>query len=155
MGGKGVDNVNFGSFKVLENVHLKATYDIEVNGIQFKTGETIAIFDKIQISNFNQIKDYVAARGGLDNRGHVFWETTRAIQFSFSQGIFSNTQFGLLTNSKVIKIDEEQPLLITFDGEIESDEIGILRPTKQPVDQIFIYDKNSVYEIQVKVEFCR
>ena len=143
MGGKGVDNVNFGSFKVLENVHLKATYDIEVNGIQFKTGETIAIFDKIQISNFNQIKDYVAARGGLDNRGHVFWETTRAIQFSFSQGVFSNTQFGLLTNSKVIKIDEEQPLLITFDDEIESDEIGILRPTKQPVDQIFIYDKKS------------
>ena len=110
-----MDNLSLGSFKVLENVHLKATYDIEVNGIQFKTGETIAIFDKIQISNFNQIKDYVAARGGLDNRGHVFWETTRAIQFSFSQGVFSNTQFGLLTNSKVIKIDKEQPLLITFD----------------------------------------
>ena len=135
--------MDIGSFKVLENVHLKATYDIEVNGIQFKTGETIAVFDKIQISNFNQIKDYVAARGGLDNRGHVFWETTRAIQFSFSQGVFSNAQFGLLTNSKVIKIDDEQPLLITFDDEIESDEIGILRPTKQPVDQIFIYDKKS------------
>lgn len=135
--------MDFGSFKVLENVHLKATYDIEANGVQFKTGETIAVFDRIQISNFNQIKEYVAARGGLDNRGHVFWEATRAIQFSFSQGVFSKTQFGLLTNSKVIRMDEEYPLLITYDDELESDEIGILRPTKTPVDQIFIYDKNS------------
>ena len=42
-----MDNVNFGSFKVLENVHLKATYDIEANGVRFKAGESIAVFDKI------------------------------------------------------------------------------------------------------------
>lgn len=142
MEGKGVTDMDFSSFKVLENVHLKATYDIEANGVQFKTGETIAIFDKIQISNFNQIKNSVAARGGLDNRGHVFWETTRAIQFSFTQGVFSKTQFGLLTNSRVIRLEEE-PFLITYDDELESDEIGILRPTKTPIDQIFVYDKNS------------
>jgi len=41
------NSVNLGSFKVLENVHLKATYDIEANGISFKTGESIAVFDKI------------------------------------------------------------------------------------------------------------
>jgi len=39
--------MDIGSFKVLENVHLKATYDIEVNGIKFNTGESIAVFDKI------------------------------------------------------------------------------------------------------------
>jgi hypothetical protein len=76
LGGK---NMDVGSFKVLENVHLKATYDIEANGIKFSAGESIAIFDKIQLSNFNEIKDYVAARGGFDNRGHVFWETTRSM----------------------------------------------------------------------------
>ena len=135
--------MDIGSFKVLENVHLKATYDIEANGIRFKAGESIAVFDKIQLSNFNEIKEYVAARGGFDNRGHVFWETTRAMQFTFTQGVFSKTQFGLLNNSKVIAIDEDEPLLITYDDEIESDEIGILRPTKTPVDQIFVYDKES------------
>ena len=135
--------MDIGSFKVLENVHLKATYDIEANGVKFKTGESIAVFDKIQLSNFNEIKEYVAARGGFDNRGHVFWETTRAIQFTFTQGVFSKTQFGLLNNAKVLAIDEGDPLLITYDDEIESDEIGILRPTKTPVDQIFVYDKES------------
>jgi hypothetical protein len=44
---KALDDLNFGSFKVLENVHLKATYNIEANGVQFKAGETIAVFDKI------------------------------------------------------------------------------------------------------------
>jgi hypothetical protein len=78
---KGMD---IGSFKVLENVHLKATYDIEANGVKFSAGESIAVFDKIQLSNFDEIKEYVAARGGYDNRGHVFWETTKAMRFSFS-----------------------------------------------------------------------
>lgn len=140
--------VNLGSFKVLENVHLKATYDIEANGIQFKAGESIAVFDKIQISNFNEIKDYVAAHGGYDNRGHVFWETTRAIQFTFTQGVFSQTQFGILNNAKVIQVNDEEPLLITYDDELESDEIGILRPTKQPVDQIFCYNRETGERIE-------
>ena len=39
--------MDIGSFKVLENVHLKATYDIEANGIKFNAGESIAVFDKI------------------------------------------------------------------------------------------------------------
>ena len=140
--------VNLGSFKVLENVHLKATYDIEANGVSFKAGESIAVFDKIQISNFNEIKDYVAARGGYDNRGHVFWETTRAMQFTFTQGVFSKTQFGILNNAKVIQVNDEEPLLITYDDELESDEIGILRPTKRPVDQIFCYNKETGERIE-------
>ena len=142
--------MDIGSFKVLENVHLKATYDIEANGVKFSAGESIAVFDKIQLSNFDEIKEYVAARGGYDNRGHVFWGTTKAMRFSFSQGVFSKTQFGLLNNAKVISVSDEEPLLITFDDELESDEIGILRPTKTPVDQIFVYDKESGNKIEVE-----
>ena len=142
--------MDIGSFKVLENVHLKATYDIEANGIKFNAGESIAVFDKIQLSNFNEIKEYVAARGGYDNRGHVFWETTKSMRFSFTQGVFSKTQFGLLNNAKVISVSNEEPLLITYDDELESDEIGILRPTKTPVDQIFVYDKESGNKIEVE-----
>lgn len=142
--------MDIGSFKVLENVHLKATYDIEANGIRFSAGESIVVFDKIQLSNFDEIKEYVAARGGYDNRGHVYWETTKAMRFSFTQGVFSKTQFGLLNNAKVISVSDEEPLLITFDDELESDEIGILRPTKTPVDQIFVYDKESGNKIEVE-----
>ena len=89
-------NESFGSFKSLEDVRLKATYDIEIGNKSFKEGETIALFDKIQISGFNEFKDYVAATGGFDNRGLVYWETTKELRLNFSQGVFSNTQFSLL-----------------------------------------------------------
>jgi uncharacterized protein YhfF len=47
--------------------------------VKFEAGETIAVFDKIQISNFNEIKERVAARGGYGNAGRVYWETTKAM----------------------------------------------------------------------------
>ena len=64
---------NLGSFKSLENVHLKATYTMKVNGKTFEPGETIALFDKILISGLHEFKDYITANGGFDNRAHVFW----------------------------------------------------------------------------------
>ena len=131
-----------GSFKTLENVHLKATQNIEVNGTQIEEGETIALFEKIQVSGLNELKDYVAARGGYDNRGHVFWETTKALKLSFSQGVFSKMQFGLLSNAKVLNIDDE-PLLITKVEELESDEVGRIFTTEEAVDQIFVYNKQT------------
>ena len=137
-----LDN-ELGSFKTLENVYLKATYDIEANGIQFKEGETIALFDKIQISGLTELKDYVAARGGFGNPGHVFWETTKKLNLSFSQGVFSKMQFGLLTNSRVINIEQNEPLLITKVEELESDEVGRIYTSKEVVDQVFVYNKQT------------
>lgn len=136
-------NESLGSFKSLEEVHLKATYDIEANGIEFEKGETIALFDQIQISGLKEFKEYVAARGGFGNRGHVFWETTRELQLTFSQGVFSNLQFGLLNNAKVIHIEEDEPLLITKVEETESDDAGNIRPSFQPYGPVFVYNKNT------------
>ena len=134
---------NLGSFKVLEDVHLKATQNIEVNGIQYEEGETIALFDKIQIAGLTELKDYVAARGGYDNRGLVYWETTRELKLSFSQGVFSNTQFGLLNNVQMIKYEQGDPLLVTQVEELESNEVGNIYTKHEAVDQIFVYDKNT------------
>lgn len=134
---------NLGSFKTLEQVHIKATYDIEVNGKRFQEGETIAYFDKIQVAGLNEIKNYVAARGGYDNRGLVYWETTRELRLTFSQGVFSNTQFGLLNNAKIIQYDEGEPLLITKTEELESDEVGNIITTEEAYDQVFVYDKET------------
>ena len=130
------------SFKVLEDVHLKATQDIEVNGYTFQTGETIAYFDKIQISGLNELKSYIAARGGYDNRAHVFWETTQALKLTFSQGVFSNTQFAILNNAKMIKIEDE-PILITQTEKLESNEVGNILPKHYAIDQIFVYDRDT------------
>lgn len=136
------------SFKSLEDVYLKATYDMEANGISFKEGETIARFDKIQVSGLKEFKDYVAARGGFDNRAHVYWETTRAVSLTFSQGVFSNLQFGLLNNAKVIKAEVGEPLLITEVEEIESNEVGNIYTKEEAQDQIFVYDKETGTKVE-------
>jgi len=66
----------------------------------------------------------VAARGGFDNRGHVFWETTKELRLNFSQGVFSKMQFGLLNNAKVLNIAENEPLLVTITEELETNKDG-------------------------------
>ena len=134
---------SLGSFKSLEQVHLKATQKVEADGKIFEPGETIAYFDKIQVAGLNEFREYVAARGGYDNRGLVYWETTKEMNLTFSQGVFSNLQFGLLNNAKVIKYNENEPLLITKMEELESDENGNIITTEEAVDQIFVYDKDT------------
>ena len=134
---------NLGSFKTLEQVHLKVTQDIEVNGRTFQEGETIAYFDKIQVAGLNEMKQYVAARGGYGNRGLVYWEATKGLKLIFSQGVFSNLQFGLLNNARIISYDEGEPLLITKLEELESDENGNIITAEEANDQIFVYDKET------------
>ena len=121
---------------------------MEAGGREFSEGETIAVFDKIQISGLNELKSYVAARGGFDNRGHVIWETTKEMQFTFTQGVFSDTQFGLLNNAKIIKVEEEEPILISRIEELESSEAGYITTTDVVVDQVFVYDKETGDKLQ-------
>ena len=142
-----LDN-NLASFKSLDDVYLKATYDIETNGFSFKEGEVIASFDKIQISGLNEFKSYVAARGGFDNRAHVFWENTKELKLTFSQGVFSKTQFGLLNNAKVLNVAQDEPVLISHVEELEIDEEGRIFTEYEPIDQIFIYEKATGRKIR-------
>ena len=136
-------DINVGSFKSLENVHLKATYDMRIGNKTFEEGETIALFDKIQISSLNEFKEFVAARGGFDNRGHVFWDRTRSISLNFSQGVFSNTQFALLNNAKVFTVSQDEPLLITTVEKTETDEHGHFEIQHQLIGKMFVYDAET------------
>ena len=88
--------------KELYDVKIKTTYPIEINENTIEAGETIALFDKIQLANFNEIKQYVTAHGGYKDMPRVFWEDTKEVQLVFTQGIFSKTQFALMSNSKLI-----------------------------------------------------
>lgn len=93
---------NFG-FKELYDVSLKATYPIELEGRIIEAGETIAVFDKIQLATLNEKKSSVSANGGYDNRSLVIWEETNEVQLRFTQGVFSRTLFALMSNSALIK----------------------------------------------------
>jgi len=96
------------SFKELYEVSIKATLPIEVSGTKIEAGETIASFDKIQIANFQEIKSIASANGGWGNRAHIFWETTKEVKISFSQGIFSKIQLALMTNAQLINNEGKQ-----------------------------------------------
>ena len=79
------------SMKELYDVSLKSTYPMRIGNRTIEIGEKIAVFDKIQLANFNEIKRYQSANGGFDNRGLVYWEDTKEIRFDFRQGIFSKS----------------------------------------------------------------
>ena len=93
---------NFG-FKELYDVSLKTTYPIELEGRKIEAGETIAVFDKIQLATFAEKSDTRSANGGYDNRSLIWWEETKEIALRFTQGVFSKKLFALMSNSALIK----------------------------------------------------
>ena len=131
------------NFKELYSVSLKTTQSIEVGGNTLEPGETVAYFDKIQIANFQEIKNNTSANGGFDNRGLVFWESTKEIKMSFTQGVFSKIQLALMSNTQLIENLGDEIIQINAREEFESDENGnvvIERTLREP---IFVYDKNT------------
>lgn len=129
------------NFKELYSVSLKSTLPIEVGGNSIEPGETIASFDKIQIANFQEIKSTVSANGGFDNRGLIFWESTKEIKISFAQGVFSKIQLALMTNSQLIENMGKEIVPINAREEFESDEVGKIDIGRTLCDPVFVYDK--------------
>ena len=91
------------------------------------------------IGNFQEIKSSVVARGGWDNRGLVFWDTTREVRINFTQGIFSKSQLALMTAARLITSSPEQDLYLSCREELESDEEGIITLSHEFYDPMFVY----------------
>ena len=125
-------------------VQLKSTSIIEINGRTIAAGEVIAAFDKIQIANFKDIHREVSAQGGYQNRKLVVWNRTEGVDLVFTQGIFSKTQLGLMHNSKLLSIGENQIVRIAQRDELETDSNGIITLTHKPLNSwIFVYNKET------------
>lgn len=138
-----MNNNEFG-IKELEQVVLKSTYPIEINGQIIEPGEVIACFDKIQIANFKELTAYVTAHGGYMDAPRVFWETTKEVRLNFTQGIFSRLQFALMSNSKLISSEQKrEPLLISQREVLETDENGYFELKREPVGKVFSYTKDG------------
>lgn len=142
-------NNEFG-LKELYDLTLKATYPIEMGGRTFEPGEVVARFDKIQIANFKELTSRVSANGGYDNRARVIWEDPKEIQLTFTQGIFSKTQFALLSNSKLLRKKDEACMLIPEHFVGESDEDGRIVLGKQNIQNVFIYNAKTFNKITPK-----
>lgn len=124
----------------LYGVTLKTTYPIEISDRTLAIGETVAAFDSIQIANLREVMNRAQASGGYDNRGLVYWETTKEVQLTLNQGIFSKTQLSVMLNAHLAKTSPNTVTLIQREA-IESDENCIVHlkysATNRP---IFVYD---------------
>lgn len=127
-------------FKELYEVALKTTYPIEIQNKILQPGEIIGFFDQIQLGNFQEKKSFASSNGGYDNRSWVWWEETKEIKFSLTQGIFSKNQFALMSNSKLISSATDEPILLTQRELVESNEIGVVVLRHEPIGNYFIYD---------------
>ena len=123
-------------------VQLKSTYPIEVKGQHFAAGEVLAVFDKIQIANFKDISREIAAQGGYHNRKLVIWDRVEGVDLVFTQGIFSPIQFGLLQNTRLLKVNDS--ISISEREELETNDQGIVTLKHKPSNNwIFIYNKKT------------
>lgn len=132
--------------KELYDIKIKATYPIEFNGRKILEGETIAFFDSIQISNFSEIVSTTKATGGFDNRSLIYWENVKEVNFNFAQGIFSKEQFALMANANLLQ-NEGKKIIISRRENLESDENGIITLSYIPINNIFIYNKETSQKI--------
>ena len=139
-------NTEFG-LKELYDLTLKATYPIEMEGRKFEAGEVIARFDKIQIANFREITSRISANGGKRNTALITWEDPKEIQISFTQGIFSKRQFALLSNSKLVKKEPDEKILVPAHFEGESDEENRIQLDKENITNVFVYDAKTFEKI--------
>ena len=130
------------SFKDLEKVSLKATSNIEIGNKQFVQGETLAYFDKIQIASLDEERDVRVAEGGYGNPSLVFWDTTKELKLRFTQGVFSEEHFALLTNARLIE-QVNVPILISEEEIKETSEQRTITLKHAPVGTIFVYNKNT------------
>lgn len=130
---------DYSSFKELYNVTLKATYPIEINGTTIEPNETVAAFDKIMMAAFQEQKVRTVAQGGFHNRGKVYWEHTKSMDVTFTQGVFSKTQFALMSNAKLLTNHSDQELYINKRELVESTDTGQVIFTHTPYTPIFIY----------------
>lgn len=133
---------NFG-LKELYDVSLKATYPIEVKGRKIDIGETVAVFDRIQVADFIENKSFISANGGFDNRPRVWWEETKEIKVNLSQGVFSKIQLALMTNASLAINEGASVVSINCREIVESNEQGMAQ-LKHPASQpIFVYDNTT------------
>ena len=121
---------------------LKTTYPIEIGGRHFDPYETIAEFSRLQVSSLDEEIRHKAAQGGFENDKRVFWDTTKEINFNFSQGIFTTSQLALIDNS-TFYIKDKSSYLIPKTEELETDENGKIELKFIPSCDLFVYDKKT------------
>lgn len=128
-------------FKELTDVVLSSPFPLTVNGVEIEAGEPIAIFQRLQSGSFGEIKDRVDATGGYNNASKVSWESTKQVDFNFTQGVLSKIHLALTSNS--ILMQNESVAVPTIEKH-ESDENSVITLKHNPIPgTLFIYSEET------------
>jgi hypothetical protein len=129
--------------KELYELTFRATSQMEVGNRIFEEGEAIMAFDKVQIANFQELSKRVTAHGGVGDLDRVFWDDPKGLNLTFSQGIFSTTQFALMSNSKIVNNTPNTQIVLWTREKLESDENGFITLKEEPAGDFFIYNGDT------------
>lgn len=143
--------MEYGSFKDFESVRLKATYKIEIGNRTIEPGETIAYFDQIQIAGLSEVRDYITAHGGFEDRTRVIWDRTKELNLTFTRGVFTPEQLALWVNGKLVTTGESDVIKTPMREMLESDENGVITCKYVPAHDVYVYRK----ETGEKLEFTQ
>ena len=133
---------NFG-FRELYDVSLKTTYSIELEGRRFEPGETIAVFDRIQLGTLDENLSRTAATGGYDNRSHIWWEEVKEVRLRLTQGVFSKKMLALMANASLIQAAKENSVRVNRRESIETNEQGQAVLKFECATIPFVYDAKT------------
>lgn len=133
-----MDNNIFGLKEIYDCI-FSSTYDIEIGNRIIKAGEPILRFDSLQLANFDEIKSRVNATGGYNNQTWVSWESTKEVNFNFSQGIFSKVQLAILGNAALESVED---VIVPKVESLELDENRQVKLKYVPLE-LFIYKKEN------------
>ena len=133
---------NFG-FRELYDVSLKTTYSIELEGRHFEPGETIAVFDKIQLATMDENRNRISSSGGYDNRSLIWWDETKEVRLRLTQGIFSKKMLALMTNASLVNSTKEKAIQVNKRESVETDGQGWATLKYDCVGTPFVYDART------------
>lgn len=127
--------------KEIYNLIIKTTYDIDIGSKKILAGEPIVIFDRIQMANFQEVKNRVEAKGGFGNTSRVSWDDTQELNLSFTQGVFSKIHFAIMGNSKIKDVESVMAPMEEFNVELDENKMISLREI--PKENLFVYKSDT------------
>lgn len=129
--------------KDLYDVRIKCIRPMTIRGKEYKAGQVIFRFNKIQIGDMKETKARVSARGGKKNTRLISWEDTKEVYFSATEGVLTKMSLAILSNSKLADKIDGTTETISTSQELESNASGVITLKYPPVGDLYIYNENG------------
>lgn len=116
--------INTYGIKDLYDAQIVATRPMRIGNRVIEEKEPITVFKNIQIATFKELTITTSAKGGYKNKELINWEDTSGIYLKFTQGVFSEANIAISSNSAYNQIEErevmaKEEITIGDDGDIE------------------------------------